>query len=89
MSGEFAGDRDHDDRAGLPSGLERVPACVQAPGALFGLGSHRERLAFASAFEGDAPTWRAALVPGGLDQEPACVSVAGLADRALAAPLAA
>ena len=87
MPGEFAGDRDHDDRAGLASGFERVPACVEPVAAPFGLGSHSEGLAFASAFESDAQPCRAALVPGGLDQQPTGVRVAGLGDRALTAPL--
>src|SRR5205823_10975266 len=43
--------------------------------------------AVASAFERDAQARRPALVPGGLDQQPAHVAVAGLGDRALAAPL--
>src|SRR5215217_6569097 len=87
VSGEFAGDGDHDDRAGLASALERVPAFVEPAGAALGLGAPGEGLAFAPAFEGDAPARRAALVPGGLDQETACVRVAGLGDRALAAAL--
>src|SRR6476660_7741810 len=70
VPGEFASDRDHDDRAGLAAGLERVPACVEPAAAPLGLGSHGEGLAFASAFEGDAQPCRAALVPGGLDQQP-------------------
>ena len=86
MSGELAGDGDHDDRAGLASCLERVPASVEPAGAAVGLGSQGEGFAFAPAFEGDARARRAALVPGGFDQEPACVRVAGLGDRALAAP---
>src|SRR5207248_4098033 len=89
VSGEFAGDSDHHDRAGLASRLERVPARMQPPAAALGLGLHRERLAVASAFERDAPSRRAALVPGGLDQQPADVAVSGLGDRALSAPLAA
>src|SRR5215216_7861253 len=87
VSGEFAGDGDHDDRAGLASGLERVPASVEPAGAAVGLGSQGERFAFAPALEGDAQPRRAALVPGGFDQETACVRVAGLGDCALAAPL--
>ena len=54
VSGELARDGDHDDRARLASGLERVPASVQPAGAPVGLGSHGERLAGASAFERDA-----------------------------------
>jgi hypothetical protein len=38
VSGELAGDGDHDDRAGLASGLERVPASVEPAGAAVGLG---------------------------------------------------
>jgi hypothetical protein len=75
VSGELAGDGDHDDRAGLTSGLEGVPAVVEPSGAALGLGSCGERFAVPSAFERDAPAQRAALVPGGLDQEPACVAV--------------
>src|SRR5438034_5420148 len=89
VSGEFAGDGDYHDRAGLASALERVPASVKPAGAPVRLRSHGERLACASAFERDAQAGRAALVPGGLDQEPARVRVAGLGDRALAAPFAA
>ncbi len=89
VSGELARDRDDDDCAGLASGLERVPACVQPPGAALGLGLDRERLAGASAFERDAPARRAALVPGRLDQKPAYMAVACLGDRALATSLAA
>jgi hypothetical protein len=37
VPGELAGDRDHDDRAGLAAGLERVPACVEPAAAPFGL----------------------------------------------------
>src|SRR5438445_618963 len=37
VSGEFAGDRDDDDRAGLASSLEGVPALVQPPTAAFSL----------------------------------------------------
>jgi len=87
VSGEFAGDGDHHDRAGLASALERVPASVQPAGAAVCLGSHGERLACASAFERDAQARWAALVPGGLDQETTRVRVAGLGDRALAASL--
>ena len=87
MSGELAGDRDHDDRAGLASGLEGVPASVEPAAASLGLGSDGEGLACASAFQGDAQAGGAAVVPGGLDQEPTCMSVAGLGDRALAASL--
>jgi hypothetical protein len=89
VSGELAGHGDHDDRAGFASGLERVPASVQPSGAALGLGLHGERFPVPSAFERDAPARRAALVPGGFDQEPARVCVAGLGDRALAAPLSA
>jgi len=67
VSGELAGDRDHDDRAGLAAGLERVPAAVKPPSAALGLRLHGERFAVASAFEPDAPAQWAALVPGGLD----------------------
>jgi hypothetical protein len=42
VSGEFAGDGDDDDRAGLASSLERVPAFVESAGAAVGLGSHGE-----------------------------------------------
>jgi hypothetical protein len=49
VSGEFAGDGDHDHRAGLASALERVPAFVEAAGAAVRLGSHGEGLACASA----------------------------------------
>ena len=87
VAGELARDSDHHDRARLASGLECLPAPVEAAGASIGLGLHGRRLAVASAFQRDAHTGRAALVPGGLDQEPARVCVAGLADRALAAPL--
>jgi len=87
VSGELAGNGHDHDRAGLTAGLERVPASVESAGAPLGLGSHGEGFAFASAFEGDAQPCRAALVPGGLDQQPARVCVAGLGDRALAAPL--
>ena len=86
MSGELARDSDHDDRAGLASSLERVPASVEPAGAAVGLGSQGEGFAFASTFEGDAQARRAALVPGGFDQEPTRVAVAGLGDPALAAP---
>ena len=89
VCGEFAGDGDHDDQAGLASGLERVPAPVQPASATVGLGSYGEGFAFASAFEGDAQAWSAALMLGGLDQKPASVCVAGLGDRALTAALAA
>jgi hypothetical protein len=41
VSGELARDGDHDDRAGLASGLERVPASVEPAGAAVGLGSQR------------------------------------------------
>lgn len=75
MPGEFAGDRDHDDRAGLAAGFERVPASVEPTAAPLGLGAHGEGFAFASAFEGDAQPGRAALVPGGLDQQPTGVRV--------------
>ena len=54
VSGEFARDGDDDDRAGLASGLECVPASVQPPTAAFSLGLHSERLAVSSAFERDA-----------------------------------
>ena len=48
----LAGDGDHDDRAGLAAGLERVPASVEPAGAAVGLGSSGvERLPVASAFE--------------------------------------
>ncbi len=87
VSGELARDRDHDDRAGLASGLERVPASVEPAGAAVRLRSQGEGFAFAPAFEGDAQARRAALVPGGLNKEPARVRVAGLGDPALAAPL--
>ncbi len=87
MSGEFAGDGDHDDRAGLASALERLPASVKPAGAPVRLRSHGERLACASAFERDAQARWAALVPSGLDQETTRVRVAGLSDRALAASL--
>ncbi len=87
VSGEFARDGDDDDRAGLAAGLECMPASVQAPTAAFSLGSQSEGLAVTSAFERDAPPVRRAMVPGGLDQQPAHVAVAGLGDRALAAPL--
>jgi len=87
VSGEFACDGDDDDRPRFASGLERVPALLQAAGAALGLGLHGERLAGASAFERDAPARRAALVSGGLDQKPAYVAVAGFGDAALAAPL--
>ena len=87
MSGELAGDRDDDDRAGFASRFERLPASVKPPGAAFGLGLHSERLAVASTFERDAPAQWATLVPGGLDQEPTHVAVTGLRDRALPAPL--
>src|SRR5205823_11417332 len=86
VSGELARDRDHDDRAGLASGLERVPASVQSAGASVGLGLHGDWIAAASACERGAQTRRAALVPGGLDQEPARVPVAGLGDRRAKAP---
>ena len=89
MAGELARDCDDDDRPGLASGLERLPASVQPPGAALGLGLDRERLASASAFERDAPTGRRALMPGGLDQQPAYMAVACLGDRALATSLAA
>ena len=36
VSGEFAGDGDHDDRAGFASALERVPASVGPAGAAVG-----------------------------------------------------
>jgi hypothetical protein len=55
VSGEFSSDGDHDDRAGLASALERVPASVQPLGAALGLCLHGERFAVASAFERDAP----------------------------------
>ena len=58
VSGELARDGDHDDRAGLASGLERVPASVQPAGAAVRLGSHGEGLARASAFQRDAQTRR-------------------------------
>jgi hypothetical protein len=80
VSGEPARDGDHDDRAGLASGLERVPASVEPAGAAVRLGSQGERLACASAFERDAQARWAALVPGGLDQETTHVRVAGLGD---------
>jgi hypothetical protein len=86
VAGEFAGDGDHDDRAGLASGLERVPAPVESAGAAVGLSLYRRWLAVASACEHGAHPLRAALVPGGLDQEPTRVRVAGLGDPALAAP---
>src|SRR5262249_17310949 len=89
MARQLARDGDPDDRAGLASGLQRVPASVQPPGAAFGLGLNGERFAVASPFERDASTRRAALVPGGLDQEPAYMAVAGLGDPALPPPLAA
>ena len=90
VSGELARDGDHDDRARLASGLERVPASVQPAGAAVGLGSHGER-ACLSRLRSSVTLRRgaAALVPGGLDQQPARVRVAGLGDRALAAALAA
>jgi hypothetical protein len=50
VAGEFAGDRDHDDRAELAAGLERVPACVEPPASPLGLSSYSEGFAFASAF---------------------------------------
>jgi hypothetical protein len=87
MSREFARDGDDDDRAGLASRLERVPAPMQPPSAALGVGLHGEGFAVASAFERDAPTRRTALVPGGLDQERAYVAVAGRGDPALPAPL--
>src|SRR5712691_5558133 len=89
VSGELAGDGDHDDRAGFASGLERVPAPVEPAGAAVGLSLYRRWLAVASACEQGADPVRVALVPGGLDQEPTRVRVAGLGDRALAAPFAA
>src|SRR6266699_4015079 len=89
VSGEFAGDGDDHDRAGLASALEGVPASVKPAGAAVRLRSHGERLACASACERDAQARWAALVPGGLDQETTRVRVTGLGDRALAAPLAA
>jgi hypothetical protein len=89
VPGELAGDRDDDDRPGLASALERVPASMQPTRAALGLGLYGEGLAGASAFERDAPPGRRALVPGGLDQQPAYVTVARLGDRALTPPLAA
>src|SRR3954447_15366709 len=87
VAGELAGDRDHDDRAGLASGLERVPASVEPAGAAVRLGSYGERLACTSAFQRDAQARRTTVVPGGLDQQPPRVAVAGLGDRALTTPL--
>jgi hypothetical protein len=87
VSGEFARNRDDDDRPGLASSLERVSAPVQPPAAALGLGLHGERFAGASALERDASTRRRALMPSGLDQQPAYVAVACLGDRALATPL--
>src|SRR5438445_5411891 len=87
VSGELARDGDHDDRAGLASRLERVPASVQPGGAAVRLGSYGERLACAPAFKRDAQARRAALVPGGLNKEPTRMCVAGLGDRALPTPL--
>ena len=90
VSGELARDGDHDDRAGLASGLERVPACVQPAGARGRLGLARRAACRARRRSSvTLSAERAALVPGGLDQQPAGVRVAGLGDRALAAPLAA
>jgi hypothetical protein len=63
VSGELAGDGDHDDRAGLASGLERVPAIVQPAGCALGLGLDGEGLALPSAFERDAPERRSATSP--------------------------
>src|SRR5947209_15314479 len=51
VSGELAGDGDHDDRAGLASGLERVPAPVESAGAAVSLSLYRRWLAVASACE--------------------------------------
>jgi hypothetical protein len=51
VPGEFAGDGDYDDCAGLASGLERVPAMVEPAGAAVGLGSHGEGLAYAPSFQ--------------------------------------
>jgi hypothetical protein len=43
VSGELAGDGDHDDCPRLASGLERVPASVEPSSAAVGLGSPGER----------------------------------------------
>ena len=68
VSGQLARDGDHDDRARLAAGLERLPASVQAATAPLGLSAYGKRLAGASALERGAPTRRLALMPGSLDQ---------------------
>ena len=70
VPGELAGDRDHDEQAGLAPSLERVPTSMQPAGARVRLSPHGEGLAFASALQSDAPTRSTALMPGSFDQKP-------------------
>jgi hypothetical protein len=77
VSGELAGDGDRDDRASLAAPFERLPAGVEAAGALIGTGADGGRLAFSALLERHARMERTSLMPGCFDQQPAGVGVPG------------
>src|SRR5581483_2676897 len=89
VAGEFACDRDRDDRASLATPLERLPATVETARASLGLGTNSGRLSLPAPRQDRALPQRPALVPGGLDEQSAGVAVAGLGDRAELTPLTA
>jgi hypothetical protein len=88
VAGELARDGDRDDRAPLAASLEGVPALMQPACALVGSRADRGGLPLATLLEHCARAQRSPLLPGGLDQQPAGMRIAGLCDRAEAAPLA-
>jgi hypothetical protein len=88
VAGELTGDRDRDDCAPFAAPLECVPAPVEPACALVGTRAYRGGLPLATLLERRACPQRSPLVPGRLDEQPARVRVAGLGDRAQAAPLA-